>query len=66
MNLHFNSWSIDNGSSWRTIGLNLDQPQIDLDRSCFGGHSVLIQVLASDGLHTSKLNLGPYSITSNK
>ncbi len=62
MNLHFNSWSIDNGSSRRTIGLNLDQPQINLDRSYFGGHSVLIQVLASDGLHTSTLNLGPYSI----
>jgi hypothetical protein len=62
MNLHFNSWSIDNGSSWRTIGLNLDQPQIDLDRSYFGGHSVLIQVLASGGLHTSTLNLGPYTI----
>jgi hypothetical protein len=54
--------SIDNGASWQTIGVNLDQPQIDLDPAYFNGQSVLIQVLASDGVHTRQLNLGPYAI----
>jgi hypothetical protein len=54
--------SIDNGATWQTIGVDLTQPQIDLDPDYFSGQSVLVQVLASDGLHTSYLNLGPYSI----
>jgi hypothetical protein len=54
--------SIDNGANWQTIGVDLAQPQIDLDPDYFSGHLVLVQVLASDGLHTSQLNLGPYII----
>jgi hypothetical protein len=54
--------SIDHGATWQTIGVDLDRPQIDLDPAEFGGQSVLIQVLASDGIHTSQLQLGPYSI----
>ena len=58
--------STDHGGTWQTIGANLDQPQIDLNPIYFNGQSVLIEVLASDGVHTSQLNLGPYFITSNK
>lgn len=54
--------SIDRGATWQTIGVNLTASHIDLDRSYFGGHTVLLQILASDGVHTSQLNLGPYSI----
>jgi hypothetical protein len=54
--------SIDQGATWQTIGVDLDQPQIDLDSVYFKGQSVLLQVLASDGVHTSQLTGGPYSI----
>jgi len=53
--------STDGGATWQTIGVDLATPSIDLDPNDFGGQSVLVQVLASDGLRTASLRLGPFA-----
>jgi hypothetical protein len=53
--------SIDGGATWQVIGLNLTTPRIDLRPADFGGASVWIEVIASDGLHTQSLRLGPFA-----
>ena len=50
--------STDNGSTWHTIGVDLTTPSIDLSPIDFGGERVLLEVLASDGLHTTRLQIG--------
>ena len=53
--------STDGGASWQTIGVNLTTPSIQLSLADFAGESVLVEVLGSDGLHTTSLTLGPYN-----
>jgi hypothetical protein len=54
--------STDGGATWQTIGVDLSTPAIDLGPNDFGGQSVLVQVLASDGLRTASLRLGPFDV----
>jgi len=54
--------STDGGATWQTIGVDLSAPTIDLNPNDFGGQSVLVQVLASDGLRTASLRLGPFAV----
>jgi hypothetical protein len=54
--------STDSGATWQTIGVDLSTPTIDLSLNDFGGQSVLVQVLASDGLRTVSLRLGPFDV----
>ena len=54
--------STDGGASWQTIGVNLTAPSIPLSLADFTGESVLVEVLGSDGLHTTSLRLGPYHV----
>ncbi|NQU21447.1 MAG: hypothetical protein HQ567_09200 [Candidatus Nealsonbacteria bacterium] len=44
------------------IGVNLAVPSIELRAEDFGGREVLVQVFASDGLHTSSVILGPFAV----
>lgn len=54
--------STDGGATWQTIGVNLSTPYIDLDPQDFLGQRVLLDVLASDGLHTTSLRMGPFEV----
>ena len=54
--------STDGGAMWQTIGVDLSVPSIDLSLDDFGGQSVLVQVLASDGLRTASLRLGTFAV----
>jgi hypothetical protein len=54
--------STDGGATWQTIGVDLSAPSIHLNPNDFGGQSVLVQVLASDGLRTASLRLGPFAV----
>jgi len=54
--------STDGGATWQTIGVDLSASSIDLSLDDFGGQSVLVQVLASDGLRTASLRLGPFAV----
>ncbi len=54
--------STDGGATWQTSGVDLSDPSIDLSLDDFGGQSVLVQVLASDGLRTASLRLGPFTV----
>ena len=52
--------SMDQGKTWQTIGVNLTTPSITLRPEDFGGHQVTLEILGSDGVYTSKLEMGPY------
>ena len=54
--------STDGGAAWQVIGVNLGAPHIELRAEDFGGREVLLQVFASDGLHTSSMMLGPFAV----
>ena len=54
--------STDGGTTWQTVGVDLSTPALDLNPRDFGGQSVLVQVLASDGLRTASLRLGPFDV----
>ena len=54
--------STDGGATWQTIGARLAAPSIDLRPADFGGESVLIEVLASDGLRTTASRWGPFAV----
>jgi hypothetical protein len=54
--------STDQGDTWQTIGVNLTEPTIELNPIDFGGRQVLIEVLGSDGLRTTQLQIGPYFV----
>lgn len=54
--------SVDGGATWQVIGVDLTSPTIALNPSDFRGQSVLVEVLASDGLHTTSLHLGPFTV----
>jgi len=53
--------SVDGGATWQVIGVDLTGPTVTLSQSDFGSQSVLVEVLASDGLHTTSLRLGPFA-----
>lgn len=53
--------STDGGATWQTLGVNLTEPRIDLNRSEMDGNQVLVQIVASTGLRTAQLELGPYT-----
>jgi hypothetical protein len=53
--------SADGGVTWQTLAVNLTESRIELKRSELGSQQVLIQVLASTGLRTAQLDLGPYT-----
>jgi hypothetical protein len=54
--------SVDGGATWQTLGVNLTESRIELKRSEWASQHVLIQVLASTGLRTAQLDLGPYNL----
>jgi hypothetical protein len=54
--------SIDDGVTWQTIGVDQTTPSLDLRPIDFGGEKVVVEVLASDGLHTASLRLGPFVV----
>jgi hypothetical protein len=54
--------STDGGATWQTVGVDLSTPTLDLNPTDFGGQSVLVQILASDGLRTTSLRLGPFVV----
>jgi hypothetical protein len=54
--------SADGGTTWQTLAVNLTESRIELKRSDLAGQPVLIQVLASTGLRTAQLDLGPYNL----
>ena len=63
MSLHYLvRTSTDGGATWQTVGVDLSTPAIDLRSNDYGGQSVLVQVLASDGLRTASLQLGPFDV----
>ncbi|MGB2895619.1 MAG: hypothetical protein WBB65_05580 [Anaerolineales bacterium] len=53
--------SLDGGSTWQTVGVNLDRPSIDLPLGDVAG-DLRLEVLASDGIHTERIEIGPVSI----
>ena len=53
--------STDGGATWQTLGVNLTESKIELKRSELAGPQVWVQVLASTGLRTAQLDLGPYT-----
>ena len=53
--------SADGGATWQTLGVNLTESKIELKRSELAGQQVWVQVLASTGLRTAQLDLGPYT-----
>lgn len=53
--------SIDDGVTWETIGFNLTQPTVTLDPEFFGGQTVRVEVIASDGLNSTQQVLGPFN-----
>lgn len=54
--------STDGGVTWQIVGVNLSTPSIALNPIDFGGQSVIVEVFASDGLHTTSLRLGPFAV----
>lgn len=53
--------SLDGGMTWQTVGVNLDHPSIDLPLGDVAG-DLRLEVLASDGIHTQRLDVGPIPI----
>lgn len=51
--------SIDNGRTWEVIGLDLLQPSVNLDSARFGGRRTRFEIVASNGLNSRTLTIGP-------
>lgn len=58
--------STDNGDTWNAIAVHRTTPAIDLLREDFAGQSVLVQVIASDGLNNTTELLGPFDISIDR
>jgi hypothetical protein len=56
--------STDGGASWQVLAVDQTTPGIALRPEDFGGQEVRVEVLASDGLHTTPLRLGPFEVPS--
>jgi len=54
--------STDGGVTWQVIGVNLTTPALELRSNEWSGQHVLIQVLASDGVHTTALSWGTVNV----
>jgi hypothetical protein len=54
--------STDGGATWQVIGVGVSSPYLDLNAAEFGGQSVLLEVIASDGLNSTTLQLGPFAV----
>jgi hypothetical protein len=54
--------STDDGATWQTIGVGLTSPTIDLNPIDFAGQDVRVEVIASDGLNSTQLQLGPFAM----
>jgi hypothetical protein len=51
--------SLDNGRTWEVIGVDLNQPSVDLTATRFSGQRVRFEIVASTGLHSRTLEFGP-------
>jgi hypothetical protein len=58
--------STDRGASWQTLAVHQSRPALRLDANLFAGQTLLVQVLASDGLNTVTEQFGPFDITANR
>ncbi len=47
--------SADGGATWETVGIDLATPSLALDGEHWRGADLLVEVIASDGLHTATL-----------
>ena len=50
--------STDGGSSWQIVGVNLTAPRFALPLSPSQSKDLTVEVYASDGIHTTRLDLG--------
>jgi hypothetical protein len=50
--------SLDGGDTWQTVGVNLKHPALDLPLPSAVGADLRLEILASDGIHTRRLELG--------
>jgi hypothetical protein len=50
--------SIDGGSSWQIVGMNLSTPNLALPLPPSQLKDLAVEVYASDGIHTTRLDLG--------
>jgi hypothetical protein len=53
--------SLDGGTTWKTVGVNLQHPSIDLPLGDIAG-DLRLEVLASNGIHTERIEVGFVSI----
>jgi hypothetical protein len=51
--------SLDNGRTWEVVGLDLDQPALNLAATRYSGQSAQFEIVASRGLNSQTLKLGP-------
>jgi hypothetical protein len=51
--------SIDNGRTWEVIGIDLNQPVINLAATRISGQRVQFEITASSGLDSETVKLGP-------
>ena len=54
--------SLDGGVTWQTVGVHLDRPSIHLPLPITPAADVRLEVFASDGIHTERIEIGPVSI----
>jgi len=50
--------STDGGGSWQIVGVNLTAPSLALPLSASDSKNLAVEVYASDGIHTTRLDLG--------
>ncbi len=53
--------SLDGGTTWQTVGVNLERPSIHLPLSAAAAGDVRLEILASDGIHSERIDVGPVS-----
>ena len=53
--------SLDGGATWQTVGVNLERPSIHLPMSAAAAGDVRLEILASDGIHSERIDVGPVS-----
>jgi len=54
--------SLDGGMTWQTVGVNLDRPSIHLPLSNAEAGDVRLEILASDGIYTERIEMGPITM----
>jgi hypothetical protein len=59
------SYTPDNGRNWYHLGLNLKQPELQVDMATLpGGNEAYFRVMASDGSNTTAVVAGPYRVAN--